>query len=191
MRNLINFAGFQLNWLICVLAAARGLPWAGPLAVLLWVLIHLRLNRGQYKTELILIIAAAVAGYALDSLLVLAGYLTFPAEARLGYLSPLWMVALWINLATTLRHSLRWLKGRVALGALIRRDRRRGRLLRRQPSGRRQPRRSPHQQPADLPDLGAGLAGALRPGRKAGKKRAGGAAGQGRRDGRGSGPCLS
>ena len=119
MRNLINFAGFQLNWLICVLAAARGLPWAGPLAVLLWVLIHLRLNRGQYKTELILIIAAAVAGYTLDSLLVLAGYLTFPAEARLGYPSPLWMVALWINLATTLRHSLRWLKGRVALGALF------------------------------------------------------------------------
>ena len=119
MRNLINFAAFQVNWLICVLGAANGWPWAGPVAVLLWVLLHLRLNRGQYKTEFILIVAAAIAGYLLDSLLVLAGYLAFPEAARLGYPSTLWMVALWINLATTLRHSLRWLQGRAVLSALF------------------------------------------------------------------------
>lgn len=119
MPRLINFAAFQLNWLICVLAAAKGWPWAGPVAVLLWVLLHLRLNRGHYKTEWILILAAAGAGYLLDSGLVLTGYLAFPEAARLGYPSTLWMVALWINLATTLRHSLGWLQGRILLCALF------------------------------------------------------------------------
>lgn len=119
MPRLINFAAFQLNWLICVLGAANGWPWAGPVAVLLWILAHLRLNRGQHKTEWILILAAAGAGYLLDSLLVLTGYLAFPEAARLGYPSTLWMVALWINLATTLRHSLGWLQGRVLLSALF------------------------------------------------------------------------
>lgn len=119
MPRLINFAAFQLNWLICVLGAANGWPWAGPVAVLLWMLAHLRLNRGHYKTEWILILAAAGAGYLLDSLLVLTGYLAFPEAARIGYPSTLWMVALWINLATTLRHSLGWLQGRVLLAALF------------------------------------------------------------------------
>lgn len=119
MPKLINFAAFQLNWLISVLGAANGWPWAGPLAVLLWVLLHLRLNRGHYKTEWILILSAAGAGYLLDSVLVLTGYLAFPEAARLGYPSTLWMVALWINLATTLRHSLGWLRGRVVLCALF------------------------------------------------------------------------
>ena len=119
MPRLINFAAFQLNWLICVLGAANGWPWAGPVAVLLWILAHLRLNRGHHKTELTLILAAAGAGYLLDSLLVLTGYLAFPEAARLGYPSTLWMVALWINLATTLRHSLGWLQGRVLLSALF------------------------------------------------------------------------
>ena len=119
MPKLINFAGFQLNWLICVLGAAKGWPWAGPVAVLLWVLLHMRLNRGYYKTEWILILTAAIAGYLLDSVLVLTGYLAFPEAARLGYPSTLWMVALWINLATTLRHSLGWLQGRVLLCALF------------------------------------------------------------------------
>ena len=119
MPRLINFAAFQLNWLISVLGAANGWPWAGPVAVLLWILAHLRLNRGQHKTELTLILAAAGAGYLLDSLLVLTGYLAFPEAARLGYPSTLWMVALWINLATTLRHSLGWLQGRVLLCVLF------------------------------------------------------------------------
>ena len=102
-----------------MLGAANGWPWAGPVAVLLWVLLHLRLNRGHYKTEWRLILAAAGAGYLLDSGLVLTGYLAFPEAARLGYPSTLWMVALWVNLATTLRHSLGWLQGRILLAALF------------------------------------------------------------------------
>ena len=119
MPRLINFAAFQLNWLISVLGAASGWPWAGPVAVLLWAVLHLRLNRGHHKTEWRLILAAAGAGYLLDSGLVLTGYLAFPEPARLGYPSTLWMVALWINLATTLRHSLGWLQGRILLAALF------------------------------------------------------------------------
>ena len=112
MKNIINFIGFQSGWLICVFAAANAMPWAGPIAILCWVLIHLSINRQDYKLESLLIIVAALLGYCFDSALVLLGYISFPNYALLGYPSTLWMVALWINLATTLRHSLDWLNDR-------------------------------------------------------------------------------
>jgi hypothetical protein len=30
MRLLVNFVAFQLGWFACVLGAAQGLPWLGP-----------------------------------------------------------------------------------------------------------------------------------------------------------------
>jgi hypothetical protein len=101
-----------------VLGAAAGRPWLG-LAVVAGVAgLHLALRRPRGPEVLLLLFAGAL-GYALDSLLVIAGVLEFTPAARLGGPSALWMVALWVNLGTTLNVSLGWLRGRYLLSAAL------------------------------------------------------------------------
>jgi hypothetical protein len=66
-----------------------------------------------------LILAAGALGYALDSVIVLAGGMSFPAQAQLGAPTTLWMVTLWLGFAATLRHALGWIRGRYLLAALL------------------------------------------------------------------------
>ncbi len=106
---IVNFVAFQVIWLMCVFGAAYGYPWLGPVAVTAWLLVHLKIHRAIARQELLLAAFCALLGYSLDSVLVVLEIIRFPAVAQLGYPSSLWMVALWINLAMTIRHSLDWL----------------------------------------------------------------------------------
>lgn len=115
---LVNFAGFQLGWFACVLGTAHGVPWLGPLVavpVLAW---HLR-SADRPGPAALLLAAAAVSGFVLDSLLVQAGRLSFARGVLLEGTAPYWMVTLWVLFATTFNVSLRWLRGRLALAALL------------------------------------------------------------------------
>ncbi len=116
---IINFIAFQIIWALCVFGAASGYPWLGPFAVSLWLLVHLQLHRPTAAQELKLVVFAAVLGYVLDSILVLLNVMQFTEQAQLGYPSTLWMVALWINLAMTVRHSLDWLNRRFVLTSMF------------------------------------------------------------------------
>ncbi len=115
----VNFVAFQLSWLACVLGAALGHPYLGPAVVTAWLAAHLGALAGHRRTDLSVVVISAVVGYSADSALVLTGWLAFPEPARLGAPSTLWMVALWMGFALTLRHSLGWLRGRFALGAAL------------------------------------------------------------------------
>lgn len=120
---LINIVSFQLGWFACVLGAARGSPWFGPLLVALVLALHLRLTQDRVG-EVRLLVFAGLAGFLLDSAQAAAGTFSFPTAAvptwwNLPWLSPPWMVALWPNFATTLHTSLAWLVGRYRLAALL------------------------------------------------------------------------
>ena len=106
---VINFIAFQVIWLLCVFGAAYGYPWLGPVAVVGWMLVHLKLHETIARQEMQLALFAALLGYGLDSIMVLLDIFQFTEPAQLGYPSALWMVALWLNLALTIRHSLAWL----------------------------------------------------------------------------------
>jgi hypothetical protein len=113
MRKLANFAGFQAVWLACVISAASGKPWIG-LAVFAAVMTaHLWLTR-ERAAELKLLGAAAAIGLAAESALLAWGGVRFPGGGL-----PVWMIALWVNFASTLRLSLEWLSGRYALAAVL------------------------------------------------------------------------
>ena len=75
--------------------------------------------RRSRRPEIALLVFAAAFGYSMDSLLVLAGVIEFPPATRLGQPSTVWMVAMWMNLATTLNASLGWLRGRYVLAAVM------------------------------------------------------------------------
>jgi len=120
MRHpIVNFVLFQICWLANCVGAASGWPQLGPLVTAAWIALHLTALAEDRSSETWILLAAAAFGYAADSLLVLLGFIEFPPQARLGGPSTLWMVALWVGFAATLRHALGWLAGRYLLGILL------------------------------------------------------------------------
>jgi len=114
--TLINFLAFKSGWVTAVYGATHGMSWLGPAWILGWVTAFFVWHK-QHRTEWILLLGGAAIGYSLDSILVLAGLIRFPVEAQLGGPSPLWMVAMWLNLSAALRYALGWLRDRFVLGA--------------------------------------------------------------------------
>ncbi len=115
--KILNLVGFNAVWCASVIGAANGYPALGPLVLI--ALILLQQSRGPESMAWPLLLSAGALGYAADSLMVLTGVLRFAAKASLGGPSPIWMVALWVAFATTLRSSLGWLRGRYVLGAML------------------------------------------------------------------------
>jgi hypothetical protein len=115
---LINAAIFQLGWLCCVLAGANQLAWLGTATAMLIVTWHvLGANDAQKELHLVLIVVSI--GAVWDSLLVYAGLLQYPSGTLISGTAPHWIIAMWALFATTLNVSLRWLKNRPLLGALL------------------------------------------------------------------------
>ncbi len=115
---LINFIAFQIAWFACVLGGAHGWPWLG--VVVTAAIIALHLYRAAWpRVELALILASGLLGFSADSLLTGIGLLQFPSGQLHPQLAPYWMAALWMAFATTFNVSLRWLKPRLGLAALL------------------------------------------------------------------------
>jgi hypothetical protein len=118
MNLVVNFVAFQLGWFACVLGAANGLPWAGPLVVLGVVALHLA-RALRPLPELRLVGLAMALGLVVDSLLLATGWLSYPAGLWLPGMAPYWIVAMWALFATTLNVSMGWLRGRPLLAVLM------------------------------------------------------------------------
>jgi hypothetical protein len=118
LNIVINAIAFQLGWLACVLGGANQLPWLGTLAAALIVAWHLSIAR-QPGRELTLLATVGVLGAAWDSLLVAAGWLSYPSGILLANTAPYWIVAMWVLFASTLNVSLRWLRGRWLVAAVL------------------------------------------------------------------------
>ena len=108
---LANIVGFQAGWFACVLGAARGDIWFGPALVLViaaaWVLAAPR------PKALVLVLAlSGIVGLCWDSWLSVLGFIGYPPGPLPPPLAPLWILALWVLLGTTLHVSLRWLRGK-------------------------------------------------------------------------------
>ena len=120
MRTAVNILALNLGWFACVLAAARGTPWLGPLVVAGLIAVHLALSpvteRGR---ELRRCLVIGVAGLLLDSALFAAGLLRFESSVLPRPFAPLWIGALWANFATGLTVALAWLQGRHLLAAIF------------------------------------------------------------------------
>lgn len=119
--SILNFVLFQLGWFACVLGGANGLPWLGLVVVAVLATLHLTLIKPG-RREGLLLLAALAGGFIADFLVVVFGFMSFPEHARLGAPLALWMPMMWVNFATTLNVSMKWLLGRywlsVAFGAV-------------------------------------------------------------------------
>ena len=118
MTLAVNILLFQAGWFACVLGAAHGMPWLGPLVAAAIVAWHL-VRAAQPGQELALVAVAAVLGALFETLLVQTGWVRFETGVLIEGTAPCWMVALWAIFATTLNVSLRWLRARTGLAALF------------------------------------------------------------------------
>ena len=118
MAIFLNFMLFQVSWFACVLGAANGMPWLGPLVVATVVAYHL-LRVPEPRAELTLLVLVAAIGLAFDSMLVAAGWLSYQTGQWHPSLAPYWIATMWIAFATTFNVSMHWLKGRGVLAFLF------------------------------------------------------------------------
>lgn len=121
---LLNAVAYQLVWFATVLGAGHGLWWAGPLAALAFLALHLGVfvrDGGERRRDLALVVAAVACGLVIDGVLSSSGAIVFapaaPALPAGG--APLWMLTLWAAFALTLRHSLSAVTRRPVLAALL------------------------------------------------------------------------
>ena len=113
-----NAVLFQVGWFACVLGAANGTAWIGLVAVgavVAWHVVQAR-DRGS---ELRLLLLATAVGAVFETLLVRTGWVQFTSGVWMAGIAPAWMVVLWANFATTLNVSLRPLRDRLWLAALL------------------------------------------------------------------------
>lgn len=100
LRNLGNALLFQLGWFTAVLGGDS--RWL--LVVVAILALHLRCAP-HWREEARLLIRVLLLGTVVDTLLRQGGILAFKEPA---VLIPLWLMLLWLLLATTLRHCLAW-----------------------------------------------------------------------------------
>jgi Protein of unknown function (DUF2878) len=114
----INAIVFELVWLAAVGGAGRGIWWAGPLA--LSVFFGYQVHASPLaRADGMLVALACVVGFLADSLLARSGLVVYAAAVPSAQWAPLWIVALWANLALALNHSLAFLQRRLPWAALL------------------------------------------------------------------------
>lgn len=116
--SILNLIAFQAGWWICILGAANGSAWVGACAVMISVAVHLYLDANRRRTTL-LYLMAGILGLVFETLLAALGLYRFNAHMIAPWLAPPWLIAMWINLATTLPLSLRWMQGKLILAGVL------------------------------------------------------------------------
>ncbi len=115
-KTTINFFAFQAGWLGCVLGAANGMPWVGPVIIAMVAGLHLNIVP-QPGRELMTLLAALAIGTLADSLLMATGWVSYREGLWIPGLAPVWLLAMWVGFATTLNGCMRWLRERPWLAA--------------------------------------------------------------------------
>jgi len=118
MLFLLNLFAFKVAWVSSIVGGATQMPWLGPIAVLVALALHLRAAR-KPREEILLILSCALIGASFDSFLVASGWVSYKAGVFSSYLAPYWIITMWMLFATTLNVSMRWLRGKSMLAALI------------------------------------------------------------------------
>jgi hypothetical protein len=116
--KLANFVVSQLGWFAAVLGAAQHRPLTGCACVAAAIGWHLSVSPRPAQ-EARLIAAACLIGFGFETVVALQGHVAYPSGQPDPRLAPYWMVALWGLLAIAPNVTLRWLKPRLGLAALL------------------------------------------------------------------------
>lgn len=116
--QIANFVVFQLAWFAAVLGAAHHVPLWGTAAVMVAIGWHLTVS-ARPEVEARLVGIACVIGFVVETFAALQGNVVYASGQPVAQLAPYWMVALWGLLAISLNVTMRWLKHRLWLAAVL------------------------------------------------------------------------
>ncbi len=116
--QLANFIVFQAAWFAAVLGAAHRIPLWGTACVVAAIGWHLGVSARPAR-EARLVGIVGLIGFVVETAIVWQGHVRYPSGQPDAGLAPYWMVALWGLLAITLNVTLRWLKRRPVLAAVL------------------------------------------------------------------------
>lgn len=116
--QLANVVLAQIGWFAAVLGAANGVPvwgFACGLAVIAW---HIAVS-ARPSQEARLVALVCLVGLTAETIHVLLGNIAYPSGQPFTQLPPYWMIGLWGLFAIQLNVTLRWLRPRSWLAALL------------------------------------------------------------------------
>lgn len=116
--ELVNYTLYQIGWFACVLGAASQRPWTGFLIGVILIGVHLALSV-ERVLEVQLVVLATAVGAAVEMIQIAAGTYRFTSGTVTDALPPPWLLAMWAQLATTFRFSLRSVVTRPVLAVLF------------------------------------------------------------------------
>ncbi len=115
VRNVVLY---EIGWLATALGAAGHHAWLGLAVTVPIVALHLVAARDPAR-EAQLLVAVTLLGAGFDAALTACGWIAFRDPGFVPGLQPWWMIALWLQFATTLNVSLRWLRGHAFWAAAL------------------------------------------------------------------------
>lgn len=113
-----NAVVLQCAWFAGVLGAAHHVPLAGTVCVVAAIGWHLAVSERPMQ-EARLVAAVCVIGLLVESAIVRQGHVVYPSGQPYAGLAPYWIVALWGLLSISLNVTMRWLRGRLWLAAVL------------------------------------------------------------------------
>lgn len=116
--KVINFLVFQLGWLIVVMLGATVYHWGAILVVVGIIAYHLSVSPDTQRESKLIMLALGI-GLVWESLLTVNGLVVYTHGQWYGDVAPIWIIAMWAMLATTLNVSLRWMHGKSALAFIF------------------------------------------------------------------------
>ena len=116
--QVANFVVFQAAWFAAVLGAAHQVPLWGATCVIAAIAWHLGVS-ARPRPEATLVALACAIGFLVETGVAMQGHVAYPSGQPIAGVAPYWMVALWGELAIALNVTMRWLKGRWWLAALL------------------------------------------------------------------------
>ncbi len=117
-HQIANFVLLQAGWFAVVLGAAHGfVAWgvAAAVAIVAW---HLAIV-SRPGAELRLVLGVLGVGLMFEAVTLQLGHVRYPTGESAGGPPPYWLIALWGLFGIALNVSMRWMKGRWVVAALL------------------------------------------------------------------------
>ncbi len=111
---ITNLIFFKSVWALSLFGASTGAGWLGTAGLLVFVGWHIYSSETA-RADLQVAACAVIIGLTLDTLYLRAGLIAYSGEVFWTGFAPLWIIALWANLALTLNGCLRWMQSRLLL----------------------------------------------------------------------------
>lgn len=111
LNNALNFVGSQLLWLAAVGGAANGMPWLGPLFLLVFATYQLS-PLCRAPGDVALMGVALLVGLIVDSIMAASGLAQYSSPFPFDWMAPFWILSLWVGFALTFNHSFAYVVNR-------------------------------------------------------------------------------